>query len=179
MIPSPLPFSIQVLLGGRDRDFLTHNASIEAAVRAAAREPHHAKTGASDDMRLDLALQLNAQMSRWQHLLLQASSSTTAAASNDDDDDPLYHPVVAEEQSYDERYPPQARQADPALDQALQELEAAQRALDSEEGGDVDRGTIKEMYRRSLALRPTADAHTYLAFLLAYDGDFEVRALCV
>lgn len=181
VIPFPLPFSYQVLLGGRDRDFYAHDASVAQAIRAGFEEPNHPHTGASDNLRLDLTLALNAQMSKWQHLLLQASAAASSerGGGGGGGGDPLSPPLVSagEEQGLEARYPPQARQADPGLDQALQALEAAQRALEEGgvEGGSVDREAVKGMYRRSLALRPTADAHTYLGFLLSYEGAFEVR----
>lgn len=185
LIPSPLPFSYQVLLGGRDRDFYTHGASVTQAIRAGFAERNHPKTDASDGLRLDLTLQLNMQLSKWQLLLLQAAADAGGGDQERPDNQQqqqllLLSPGAApassddDEKGYADRYPPAARKADPALDEALAVLEGAQQML---EGGDgeVDRAAVVEMYRRSLALCPTADAHTYLGYMLSYDGAFEVR----
>jgi hypothetical protein len=112
VIPFPLPFALQLLMGGRNRDFYAHNgvyvcvyprpclsspthnfegckastssppppptpdntrthaASVCEAVRAGFREPLHAQTELSDELRVDLAIQLQRDMSQWLHLLL-------------------------------------------------------------------------------------------------------------
>lgn len=133
-------------------------------------------------MRLDLTLQLNAQLSKWQLLLLQAAADAGGGDQEGPDNQQqllLLSPGAAsassdDEKGYADRYPPKTRKADPALDEALTVLEGAQRML---EGGDgeVDRAAVVEMYRLSLALCPTADAHTYLGYMLSYDGSFEVK----
>ncbi|TFJ84971.1 hypothetical protein NSK_003999 [Nannochloropsis salina CCMP1776] len=90
-------------------------------------------------------------------------SSTTSTSS--------FSSVPSSPVTYQEVYG-NARKHNSQLHAALEKLEEAERLLEAggREGGVIDRERIKSLYQMSLALYPTADARTYLAYLLSYEG---------
>ncbi|GAB5032553.1 tetratricopeptide repeat protein [Nannochloropsis oceanica] len=173
VIPFPLPFSYQVLLGGHNRDFYGQRLSVQNAIRSGfdSAASGQVQTEMSEELRLDLTLQLARQIGGWRHLLSSSasgiptsSSPSFSSSSSSSSTFITYQGVYAE-----------ARKHNLRLHRALEKLEEAERLLDEggKDGGVVDREMAKCLYRESLALHPTADAHTYLAYLLSYEGAFE------